>query len=544
MTLPTDAPAFGGTSYSTTLYYNADSSLLAKSLPAVGGLPGETERYSYDSWGRLSGVDGYTLVLANTVYSPIGQLAQFNRLNGSNSAYSTYGYDGATGEVLQITDNAVFGGAGHYVADRSFTRDQIGNVTSSTVNSVLPTSGTQTTCYTYDGLRELTRAWTPNTSSTCTTAPSAAAMGGIAPMWNDYTYDTATGNRTGLTYHSPTGVASSVGYTYPAATTARPHGVGSVTGPVDLGSGAYSYDAAGNQTGRPGQTLTFNEVGKVSKAVTGSTTQTNVYNPDGSLLLRVSSAEGAALILGDTTLTQPAGSTVTSAVRTYSAAGGKPIAERSATTGTPGTTLTWMFSTLDGTVDTQTNAKTGTTTRQYRDPFGVPIGGATGVWGDGTGFLGKPATASSKLTTVGARTYDPILGKFTSVDPVTDPNNPQQNLGYAYSGNNPTTFSDPTGLRLDEGCGWYASCTAHLNGIPGAKEAQTAGKKAQETGSREMRKSPLNIWTGSAEQNKRWAKGYLDYQTGSFLQSEQGQLISAWMYGKYPETRILEPNPQ
>ena len=194
-------------------------------------------------------------------------------------------------------------------------------------------------------------------------------------------------------------------------------------------------------------TLTFNEVGKVSKAVTGSTTQTNVYNPDGSLLLRVSSAEGAALILGDTTLTQPAGSTVTSAVRTYSAAGGKPIAERSATSGTPGTTLTWTFSTLDGTVDTQTNAKTGTTTRQYRDPFGVPIGGASGVWGDGTGFLGKPATASSKLTTVGARTYDPVLGKFTSADPITDPNNPQQNIGYAYASNNPITLSDPSGLR-------------------------------------------------------------------------------------------------
>ncbi len=447
VTLPSDAPAFAGTSYSTTLYYKPDSSLWAKTLPAIGGLPSETVLNSYDSWGHLSGVSGYTAVLANTTFSPIGQLAQFNRYNGANSGYSTYGYDGATGEVLQITDNAVFGGTGHYVADRSYTRDGIGNVTSSTVNSVLPTAGTQKTCYTYDGLRELTRAWTPNASSTCATTPSAGAMGGIAPMWNDYTYDSKTGNRTGLTYHSSTGVASNVSYTYPAAGAARPHAPGTVTGPVDLGSGSYSHDAAGNQTGRPGQTLTFNEVGKVSKIVTGSTTQTNIYNPDGSLLLRVSNAEGAALFLGDTTVAQPAGSTITSGARTYTGAGGKAIAQRSATTGVAGTTLTWQFTGLDGTVDTQTVASSGATTRQYRDPFGVSIGGATGVWGDGTGFLGKPVTASSKLTIVGARTYDLVLGKFLSVDPVTDPSNPQQNFGYAYASNNPSTLSDPSGLK-------------------------------------------------------------------------------------------------
>ncbi|WP_425560568.1 RHS repeat-associated core domain-containing protein [Microbacterium natoriense] len=49
------------------------------------------------------------------------------------------------------------------------------------------------------------------------------------------------------------------------------------------------------------------------------------------------------------------------------------------------------------------------------------------------------------MTTVGARTYDPVLGKFLSVDPVIDTNLPQQNTGYTYSGNNPTTNSDPTG---------------------------------------------------------------------------------------------------
>ncbi|MBS1699416.1 MAG: RHS repeat protein, partial [Actinobacteria bacterium] len=342
LSIPAGAPAFGGTSYTTDLYYNDDSSLQAKTMPAMGGLPAETVKFSYDAWGRLSGVRGSSIVLGGTVFTPIGQLSQFNRLSGSNGGYSTYGYDPASGEVLSIDDVAQFSGAGHAVASRAFTRDGAGNVTSSTVVSELPTAGTQKTCYTYDGLRELTRAWTPNAVSTCATVPSAGTMGGIAPMWNDYTYDTKTGNRTGLTYHSSAGVASSVAYVYPGASVVHPHGVGSVAGPVDLGAGSYSYDAAGNQTGRPGQTLTFNEVGKVSKVVTGSASQTNVYSPDGSLLLRVSSVEGAALFVGDTTLQQAAGSSVVSGVRTYSGFGGKPVAQRSAKTGTAGTTVTWV----------------------------------------------------------------------------------------------------------------------------------------------------------------------------------------------------------
>ena len=86
-------------------------------MPAVGGLPGETTRYTYDSRGALSGVRGASMVLANTIFTPIGQLSQFNRYNGVNSGYSTYGYDHATGAVLAVRDNAVFGGQGHYVAE-------------------------------------------------------------------------------------------------------------------------------------------------------------------------------------------------------------------------------------------------------------------------------------------------------------------------------------------------------------------------------------------------------------------------------------------
>ncbi len=464
LSIPAGAPAFAGTSYSMSYSYKSDGSPSTVTMPSMGGLPAETLYYTYNSFGRLSALDGASDVLSSTIYSPIGQLSQFTRSNGATTAYSTYGYDNATGQLLAIKDNAVFGGAGHYVADRTFTRDLAGNVTSQTIASALPTAGTQKTCYAYDGLRQLTRAWTPNAASTCKTTPSAATMGGIAPMWNDYTYDTATGNRKSMTYRTSAGVASTVSYTYPAADSARPHGVTAVAGPVDLGSGTYKYDAAGNMIEIPGQKITFNDVGKATKIVAGATTQENIYDGDGNLLLRTSTTEGSMLSVGSTTLTQAKGSTVIAGFRTYSAAEGKPVAQRSAKTGTAGSTLTWLFSNMDGTVDTQTNASTGATVRQYRDPFGVPIGGASGQWQDGRGFLNSSVTQNTGLTTVGARMYFATVGKFISVDPVVEPLHPQQNSGYAYSHNNPLTKSDPTGLRPEEGCWATSSGQCSLGG--------------------------------------------------------------------------------
>ena len=79
-------------------------------------------------------------------------------------------------------------------------------------------------------------------------------------------------------------------------------------------------------------------------------------------------------------------------------------------------------------------------------PFGAPRGEVAGSWPDRRGFLGKPVDADTGLTDVGARKYDPVLGRFLSLDPVFDPADPQSLNGYAYANGNPATFSDPTGL--------------------------------------------------------------------------------------------------
>lgn len=362
-------------------------------------------------------------------------------------------------------------------------------------------------------------------------------MGGFEPFWHEYTYDNATGNRTALVKRSSLNTVTTASYSYPVAGADRPHAVSEVTGPASVSPGSYSYDDAGNMTGRPGQTITFNEVGKVSKVVSGSVTQDIVYNVDGSILSRTDSVEGATLFVGDTVLSQAAGASVVAGVRTYSGAEGKPVAEKSAKTGTTGTTVTWVFSNLEGTVDVQTVANAaGMTTRTIRDPYGAPLG-SSGVWGSGTGYMNKPATASTGLTTVGARTYDPVLGKFLSVDPVIDPNLPQQNTGYTYSGNNPTTYKDPSGLKWSiEG---YKKPTTYTL-PPGFYSARAQGQKFVNQGKKQINDNkiyPLTTpWAEINERAAQQAAGYIKYDFGQIIMSEQGALVYAWMRGNLPQS--------
>nr|WP_260463723.1 RHS repeat-associated core domain-containing protein [Streptomyces sp. TRM72054] len=49
---------------------------------------------------------------------------------------------------------------------------------------------------------------------------------------------------------------------------------------------------------------------------------------------------------------------------------------------------------------------------------------------------------------LGAREYDPTLGRFISVDPLIDIDDPQQMNAYAYANNRPVTASDPDGLMI------------------------------------------------------------------------------------------------
>ncbi|WP_426625952.1 RHS repeat-associated core domain-containing protein [Leifsonia sp. McL0607] len=132
-------------------------------------------------------------------------------------------------------------------------------------------------------------------------------------------------------------------------------------------------------------------------------------------------------------------------MRTYSL-GDVPVAERSTKAGVSGSVVTWVSGDLNHTRDVAVDVVTGKITRRHVDPYGNPRGTAP-VWGSEHGYLNKPVSATTGLTQLGARAYDPVLGRFISVDPVLEPGLPQQNNGYSYSHNNPVTTSDPSGLK-------------------------------------------------------------------------------------------------
>jgi RHS repeat-associated protein len=63
--------------------------------------------------------------------------------------------------------------------------------------------------------------------------------------------------------------------------------------------------------------------------------------------------------------------------------------------------------------------------------------------------------AGSVLTHLGARDYDPVAGRFLTVDPVLDTASPQQMNGYSYGNNNPIGNSDPAGTDPAGACSFW-----------------------------------------------------------------------------------------
>ncbi|MCU1415117.1 MAG: hypothetical protein JWN80_2457, partial [Microbacteriaceae bacterium] len=280
VSIPAGAPAFGGTTYETDLDYYVNGQVEDQTDPVEGGLPGETIEYSYDDFGNINSLSGLSLLLGDVVYTPLHQVQLYERLDGNVYDYTDFGYDPATGRNTEIINYTADVDSSNPVtqSDDIIAYNPAGNVTSETTTS--DTTATDTQCFGYDPLQDLTQAWTP-ANADCTAAPSTAALGGPAAYWSQYTVDPATGNRLTSTT-SPTAVgatATTATYAYPAAGAAHPHAVKSVK---SVGSttttAAYTYDKAGDTITRPGQKLTYDATGKLSTVSVGKTVQSNVYD--------------------------------------------------------------------------------------------------------------------------------------------------------------------------------------------------------------------------------------------------------------------------
>ncbi|MBW6440031.1 hypothetical protein KZ829_40540 [Actinoplanes hulinensis] len=447
--IPTAETGLAGTyiyAYGFSAYTGEPTTL---TYPAGGGLTTETVTTNYDATSglpksldtNLAGVGSYVVGQQYTSYGE--PTVNTVKISGGTYAERGISYELDTRRVKQVQVKPETSTG--TVADRSYTYDHSGQITSIADTPQVGQADTQ--CFTYDALQRLTSAWTPKTGVTCAAAPSVADLGGPAPYWTDWTIDNL-GNRTKEVSHSAAGDTTRNYAVPPAGLNAvRPHSVTGLTTILPNQSSTtvgYSYDNSGNMTTRPGdtatQTITWDAEGKPIKTVEGSKVTTSLYDADGTRLIQRDNT-GATLYLPGNEIRRVISGTAPTATRYYSFGPAGIIASRTNAT----QSLTWLFGDHQGSQSIAVNAYTQQVSIRRQAPYGG-LRGTNPTWPNNKGFVGGDID-STGLTHIGAREYDTALGRFISVDPIQDLTDPQQWNAYAYSNNNPISFSDPTGLR-------------------------------------------------------------------------------------------------
>jgi len=345
---------------------------------------GENVNYAYDNEGRVKSASG---VVNNITYNSRGQIELLTYANGTQTEYH-YNINRAWLNWSRVKK----GGTNLYQANYTYYADGLVHTQNSPTN---PLSTNLT--YTYDHLNRLT-----------------GVSGGQS---ESYGYN-AIGNVT-----SKTGMGS---YSYGAGS-AGPHAV------TSAGGNSYSYDANGNMTGGAGRSLTWN-VDNMLAAVSyqGTTTQYTYDGGEG----RIKKVVGGSDVTRYFGMVEEHNGTL---IKYYSV-GDLLVARK-----VQGDSREWYHSDRLGSITMMTNASGNKIKGYDYTPFGE-FAGQSGNSDNDTTYTGHRYDAESGLIYMGARYYDPELGRFISPDIIIpDPGNPQALNRYSYVYNNPVNNTDPTG---------------------------------------------------------------------------------------------------
>jgi RHS repeat-associated protein len=442
ITIPATEGALAG-GYVYRFGYDKADHLTAVTYPAAGGLPAETVTTTYTALGDpfklTSDLGGGTTYVKSTAYWGTGQLA--SRAYGPAGAVTRgYSYEDATGRLSQMqTDTGADNPAAKTTVQKdAYSYDPTGRITAITDQTATVGGAVtpQRQCFGYDGTDRLTSAWT-TTAQDCSGGPAAADKLGPDPYKLAYAYD-----RSGdITQVTSDGTTRAYTYPTPGASAVRPHAV------TKVGGDSYAYDANGNLKDRTvagvSTTLTWNELQQLTAATSAGKTTSFLYDAGGDRVIR-RDPNGTTLYLDGMELRLAAGSV--KATRYYGIDGGATVAAR-----TP-TSLTWLLADSQASVQVAVDAASGQVARQRYLPYGAHRDGKDDIAVTERGFLGKTEDASTGLDQLGARYYDPSIGRFISPDPLTDTDDPQALNPYSYAADNPVSYSDPSGLMIDE-CG-------------------------------------------------------------------------------------------
>ncbi|MER8012384.1 RHS repeat-associated core domain-containing protein [Streptomyces sp. NPDC094149] len=472
VSIPANVTALAG-NYPTTYTYDAADHITSVSYPKAGGLDAETVTATYDAYGRPRALtsDWQTYVRA-TAYDAYGLLTDryYGLTSGASgvSAQRSYSYNYANGTrwLAGITTTTSIGWNTSQKQQDVYTYDDDGKITE--LREQATAQAAQSQCYRYDDQARLTNAYTRAAANTCSLTTDSD-FSGDAPYQTQYSYD-RLGNLQSVTDKDQAGTSTTRDYLYPGYNDAGtwttpnadwPHGVrkiNTITSGTTTGTENLTYDDAGQMTQRieTGKTTdyTWTKLARLATAKTTTSTGSQLtrytYDADGNLLVRTGPQETVAYI-GGTQLRTTDGKNVT-ATRYYTS-GGSTVAMRT-TQGTTETNgkVTYLMADTQASTQLAVDAATGASSRRRYTPFGDERTGSLPT-GTDRGFLGKAEDSSTGLSLLGARAYDPHLGRFLSTDPLSAPYDPQNLSAYSYSDNDPINYSDPTGLYLDDGTG-------------------------------------------------------------------------------------------
>ncbi|MEE1812459.1 RHS repeat domain-containing protein [Streptomyces sp. BE133] len=444
-TLPDSAGALAG-SYTWTYGYNQYTGTQEwVKQPAVGGLPGERQTTVYGEGDLPQKTTAGSTVLVNaTSYDVFSRPVRTEYGTLGHKVYNTQQWDEHTGE---LTGRTLDGDEALRIEATKYSYDAAGNTT-----RISSTSGqdaaavTDTQCFGIDALRQMTDAWTTkDASDDCTKGPSVTTVGGPDAYWHSYEYD-MMGNRTKETQHAVTSGAADITRTYtPGRPGDNPHALRSVSttgGPDNGKTENFTYDAAGNTESRKGgsrdQGMTWDAEGNLDTVTEGGETTSYVYDTDGNrILARNADGTTTAYLPGGNELTTTSAGVKTAA--RYYTHGGETVAVRT------NAGISLLFGDQQGTALIAVAMGAGQlVTRRKQLPFGGARASTGTIWPGSHGFV-DGTTDPTGLTHLGAREYDPTLGRFISVDPLLVVDDPAQHNAYQYGSNNPATYSDPTG---------------------------------------------------------------------------------------------------
>ena len=113
-------------------------------------------------------------------------------------------------------------------------------------------------------------------------------------------------------------------------------------------------------------------------------------------------------------------------------------------------TITYFHNDLAGSPVAATDENRVVLWKESYRPYGERLINSAAAQGNRVWFTSRRQDAETGLVYMGARYYDPVVGRFASMDPVGfDDRNIHSHNRYAYANNNPYRYKDPDGKAAE-----------------------------------------------------------------------------------------------